>query len=37
VLPREFSIDDEELTPTLKVRRRAIVERYEDVIEALYA
>jgi long-chain acyl-CoA synthetase len=37
VLPRDFSIEDEEVTPTLKVRRRAIVERYGDVIEALYA
>jgi len=37
ILPRDFTEADGELTPTLKIRRREISRRYEDVIEALYA
>ncbi len=37
LLPREFSIDAGEITPTLKVRRRIIEEKYWDLIEPLYA
>jgi long-chain acyl-CoA synthetase len=37
LLPDEFSIDSGELTPTLKVKRRVIDERYGDLIEELYA
>jgi long-chain acyl-CoA synthetase len=37
VLPRDFSLDAEEITPTLKVRRKIIVEKYADTIERLYA
>lgn len=36
VLEREFSIEGGELTPTMKVRRRVVEERYAAVIEALY-
>jgi long-chain acyl-CoA synthetase len=36
LLPDEFSIDGGELTPTLKVRRRVIDEKYGDLIEELY-
>ena len=36
LLPNEFTIDSGELTPTLKVKRRIIDERYGDVIEQLY-
>ena len=36
LLPNEFSIDGGELTPTLKVKRKVIDERYGDLIEALY-
>ena len=36
LLPNEFTIDGGELTPTLKVKRRVIDERFEDVIESLY-
>jgi long-chain acyl-CoA synthetase len=37
LLPNEFTIDGGELTPTLKVKRKVIDERYGDVIEGLYS
>ncbi len=37
VLERELSIETGELTPTLKVRRTVVNERYAEVIDALYA
>ncbi len=37
LLPRELSIDAGEITPTLKVRRRIIEEKYAEFIEPLYA
>jgi long-chain acyl-CoA synthetase len=36
LLPEEFSIDRGELTPTLKVKRRIIDERYGQLIDELY-
>lgn len=36
VLAREFSIEEGELTPTMKVRRRVVGERYRDRIERMY-
>ncbi len=37
LLPRDFSVEGGELTPTLKVRRRIVEERHRTAIEALYA
>ena len=37
LLPRELSIDAGEITPTLKVKRRIIEEKYWELIEPLYA
>jgi long-chain acyl-CoA synthetase len=37
LLPHEFTIDGGELTPTLKVKRKVIDERYGELIEELYS
>ena len=36
LLPEEFSIDGGEMTPTLKVKRRVIDEKYGQLIDELY-
>ncbi len=36
LLDRQFTIEDGELTPTQKVRRKAIEERYKTIIESMY-
>jgi len=37
LLPKEFAIDTGELTPTMKLRRKPIMAKYESAVEALYA
>jgi long-chain acyl-CoA synthetase len=37
VLPRPFGIDSGELTPTLKIKRKVVAERYAAEIDAMYA
>ncbi|MBL0170946.1 MAG: AMP-binding protein [Gemmatimonadaceae bacterium] len=36
IVPNEFTVDGGELTPTMKVRRKVINQRYADLIEAMY-
>ena len=36
LLPHEFSIEAGELTPSLKVKRRVVEERYRPLIDGLY-
>lgn len=37
ILPRNFTVEDSELTPTLKVKRRIVNDHFADEIEAMYA
>ena len=36
ILDREFSIDRGEMTPTMKVRRKQVIENYKHVVSELY-
>jgi long-chain acyl-CoA synthetase len=36
VLPRDFTVEDGELTPTLKIKRRIINDNFSDEIESMY-
>jgi long-chain acyl-CoA synthetase len=37
ILPRDFSADEDEVTPTLKLKRRVVADHFADEIERLYA
>jgi long-chain acyl-CoA synthetase len=37
ILPRDFSAEEGEVTPTLKLKRRVVKEHFADAIESLYA
>ena len=37
ILPRDFTMDDDELTPTLKLKRRIVAEHFASELEGLYA
>ena len=36
IVPEDFTVENDLLTPTLKIRRRAIHDRYRDLFEGLY-
>ena len=36
ILPTEFSVDEGEVTPSLKIRRRAVEQKYVDVLNSMY-
>ena len=37
LLPHEWSVEGGELTPTLKLKRKVILEKYKDAVERIYA
>jgi long-chain acyl-CoA synthetase len=37
ILDRDFSQETGELTPSLKVKRKVVTERYRDLIDQMYA
>jgi long-chain acyl-CoA synthetase len=37
ILPRDFTLEAGEVTPTLKLKRRVCLEHFSDEIEALYS
>lgn len=37
IVPKDFTIERGELTPTLKVKRKVVMERYKDLIEEMYS
>jgi len=36
ILPRDFTMDDDELTPTLKLKRRVVAQHFGDELDGLY-
>jgi len=36
ILPRDFSIEEGELTPTMKIRRAQVIENHRDLVNELY-
>ena len=37
ILDRDFTVDEGELTPSLKVKRKVVEERYSDLLNSLYS
>lgn len=37
ILERDFTVEENEITPTLKVRRKTIETKYRDLLDAIYA
>ncbi|MDP6766715.1 MAG: long-chain fatty acid--CoA ligase, partial [Candidatus Marinimicrobia bacterium] len=37
ILEEDFDQDKDEITPTFKIRRKVIVERYGDLLEGMYS
>ena len=36
ILPRDFTMEQDEVTPTLKLKRRAIMKNFADAVDGLY-
>lgn len=36
VLDKELSVEDGEVTPSMKIRRKAVVKKYEEILDTLY-
>jgi len=37
LLPKEFTIENDELTPSMKIRRNIVVKKYQGIIDQLYS
>ena len=37
ILPEDFSVETGELTPTMKVKRRIVNEKYKNIIDSMYS
>ena len=37
LMPKEWTVDGGELTPTTKIKRKVVLEKYKDVIEHIYS
>ena len=37
ILPRDFTVEDGELTPSLKIKRKVVETNYNDVLESMYS
>ena len=37
ILPRDFTMEHDEMTPTLKLKRRVVMQHFSDAVEQLYA
>ena len=36
ILPRDLSVEEGELTPSLKIKRKAVEVRYADLLQTMY-
>jgi long-chain acyl-CoA synthetase len=37
ILPRDFSMDEGEVTPTLKLKRRVVLDHFASEVESIYS
>jgi long-chain acyl-CoA synthetase len=37
ILPEEFTIESGELTPSLKIKRKVVLQNYKDLLESMYS